>query len=192
MTFGGDYGFKDRAESMTLSVCAESIILSVHVETRWEHHTLSACWEYHTLSRQCWEYHTLSMMGWEYDALSITLRASYSQHSLVADRLAAPLRRCWPKLLIGDCLYCRLFFFVAATVSVITQSISTASIILSAWCAESRYDALSVRWEYYTLSRLATLPTYCQWGVDAAVPYCGCILIPLWLFVGRWLINSLQ
>jgi hypothetical protein len=25
----------------------------------------------------------------------------------------------------------------------------------------------------------ATLPTDCYWGVNAAVPYCGCILIPL-------------
>ena len=30
----------------------------------------------------------------------------------------------------------------------------------------------------------ATLPTDCYWGVNAAVPYCGCILIPL-LPVGR-------
>ncbi len=28
MTFGGEYGFKDGAESMILSACAESIILS--------------------------------------------------------------------------------------------------------------------------------------------------------------------
>ncbi len=30
----------------------------------------------------------------------------------------------------------------------------------------------------------ATLPTDCYWGVNAAMPYCGCILIPL-LPVGR-------
>jgi hypothetical protein len=34
MTFGGDYGYKDGADSMILSACAESIILSVlHAET---------------------------------------------------------------------------------------------------------------------------------------------------------------
>jgi hypothetical protein len=33
----------------------------------------------------------------------------------------------------------------------------------------------------------ATLPTDCSWGVNAAVPYCGCILIPL-LPVG-WLVG---
>jgi hypothetical protein len=38
----------------------------------------------------------------------------------------------------------------------------------------------------------ATLPTDCYWCVNAAVPYCGCILIPLqpvggwWSVVGGW------
>ncbi len=32
----------------------------------------------------------------------------------------------------------------------------------------------------------ATLPTDCYWGVNAAVPYCGCILIPLLPVVGWW------
>ena len=31
----------------------------------------------------------------------------------------------------------------------------------------------------------ATLPTDCYWGVNASVPYCGCILIPLLPVVGR-------
>jgi hypothetical protein len=30
-----------------------------------------------------------------------------------------------------------------------------------------------------------TLPTYCMWGFNAAVPYCGCNLIPLQLVIGR-------
>ncbi len=35
------------------------------------------------------------------------------------------------------------------------------------------------------IASFATLPTYCSWGVDAAVPYRGCILIPLQAVVGR-------
>jgi hypothetical protein len=41
----------------------------------------------------------------------------------------------------------------------------------------------------------ATLPTDCYWGVNAAVPYCGCILIPLLpvggqSVVGRWSVGN--
>jgi hypothetical protein len=34
----------------------------------------------------------------------------------------------------------------------------------------------------------ATLPTDRYWGVNAALPYCGCILIPLLPVGGRWLV----
>ncbi len=42
-----------------------------------------------------------------------------------------------------------------------------------------RQSVCRQRWQSF-----ATLPTDCYWGVNAAMPYCGCILIPL-LPVGR-------
>ena len=39
-----------------------------------------------------------------------------------------------------------------------------------------------------SFATLPTLPTDCQWGIDATMPYGGCILIPLWLVISHWLL----
>ncbi len=65
---------------------------------------------------------------------------------------------------IGNCQYCRFMTFV-----------------------------ISAQWRHWLVCcqrgpSFATLWTYWYWGVDAAVLYHSCILIPLWLLVvGRWL-----
>jgi hypothetical protein len=40
------------------------------------------------------------------------------------------------------------------------------------------------------MAEFATLPTDCYWCVNAAVPYCGCILVPLLPVGGRWSVGG--
>ncbi len=69
--------------------------------------------------------------------LNICWKCGKTRPTLAADQLAAPLKRCWQKLLISNCQYHQLLFFVATAVSIITQPNCAKSIILSAWFAES-------------------------------------------------------
>ncbi len=93
--------------------------------------------------------------------LTICWKCGKTGSSLVADRLVAPLRHCWPKLLIGDWQYRQLLFFVLAPAAPLLCKCDSRLhniTINRCWEYHTRsrrrwdYHALSAHWEHHTLS----------------------------------------